>query len=93
MFDYLLRTVTPSYSNTKAVYFLFVMNTYSALFLNDMNGAEGGTRTPMSSCPLPPQDSVSTGFTTSAKYITCYDAPVISIVIISHNIYQRICQP
>ena len=32
----------------------------------EMNGAEGGTRTPTSESPLPPQDSVSTSSTTSA---------------------------
>ncbi len=32
-------------------------------------GAEGGTRTPTSESPLPPQDSVSTSSTTSANPI------------------------
>ena len=33
------------------------------------DGAEGGTRTPTSESPLPPQDSVSTSSTTSANPI------------------------
>ena len=37
--------------------------------LESKDGAEGGTRTPTSESPLPPQDSVSTSSTTSANPI------------------------
>ena len=58
---------------------ILLMNTASSVILKLFwkalefkDGAEGGTRTPTSTSPLPPQDSVSTSSTNSEKLIINY---------------------